>query len=338
MEMKRRVVVVGLGSIGRRHARLLCERSDVAVELCEPSVEALGLARSEIGDLPNFGSYDKALAASPDIVWLATPTQYHSAQAIAALQAGCHVFCEKPMADTVENALAIKRTADASGKVFNVGFMLHFMPAMERLRGLISDGALGEILHIHARVGTYITLVNSLSRYQAANQGSLFLDYAHQPDLFYWLTGRVPSSVSVKGFKGGSMELSSDPNVAIAVFEYAGSMIGTIHLNYVQMPQRHDYEIVGDKASASLDFETGEIRIGDRETKTVAIESFSYQRDDLYRRQINEFFATIEGVRAPETSAGDGLVSTAVCSAMLESYRKGGADVGLPGGLPSRSL
>ena len=164
----------------------------VMVEFCEPSIDALNLARKEIGALRHFESYDEALATLPDIVWLATPTQFHSSQSIAALRAGCHVFCEKPMADTVKNALAMKHAANASGKVLNVGFMLHFMPAMQRLRELISDGSLGDILHIHARVGTYITLLNSLSRYQAANQGSLFLDYAHQPDLFFWLTGKVP--------------------------------------------------------------------------------------------------------------------------------------------------
>lgn len=329
MEMKRRVVVVGLGSIGRRHARLLCERADIAVEVFEPSYEALSLARNEIGDLRNFDTYDEALATSPDIVWLATPTQFHSTQAIAALNAGCHVFCEKPMADTVENALAIKRAAEESGRVFNVGFMLHFMPAIQRLRELISDGSLGEILHIHARVGTYITLVNSLSRYQATNQGSLFLDYAHQPDLFYWLTGKIPTGVSVTGFEGGSMDLSSDPNVAIAVFEYAEKMIGTIHLNYVQMPQRHDYEIVGDKAWASLDFETGEIRIGDRENREVSVENYTYERDDLYRAQIDSFLKAVDGDRSPETSAADGLDSTKVGCASVESYQNGGVKVGI---------
>lgn len=329
MEMKRRVVVVGLGSIGRRHARLLNERTDVEVELCEPSVDALEIARKEIGDLRNFDTYDKARASSPDIIWLATPTQFHAEQAIAALDAGCHVFCEKPMADSVENAVAMKHAADASGRIFNIGFMLHFMPAMRRLRELVTSGTLGDIVHIHARVGTYITLVNSLSRYQAANQGSLFLDYAHQPDLFYWLTGKIPTSVLVSGFQSGSMELSSDPNVAIAAFDYPDAMIGTIHLNYVQMPQRHDYEIVGSKAWASLDFETGEIRIGTRATETVAIEHYTYERDDLYRAQIDSFLKAVDGQQQPETSAADGIVSTKICCASIESYRSGGVKIAI---------
>src|SRR6185369_13675398 len=192
---KKRVVVVGLGSIGRRHTRLLLERSDVTVEVVETNQEALDLAEKELGKLTNHDSFQSARQTGPDIVWLCTPTPLHAEQTIAALEAGAHVFCEKPMSDSLENARKMQLAAKKTGKVLNIGFMLHFMPAMIRLRELIRQQTLGNILHIHARVGTYITLVNSLSRYQANQKGSLFLDYAHQPDIFYWLTGQAPKSV-----------------------------------------------------------------------------------------------------------------------------------------------
>src|SRR5437764_461349 len=100
MEMIRRVVVVGLGSIGRRHVRLLCERPDVKVEVVDPSADAVQQARQELGSLPAHTSLEEALATGPDVVWLATPTALHAEQAMAALKAGSHVFCEKPMSDS----------------------------------------------------------------------------------------------------------------------------------------------------------------------------------------------------------------------------------------------
>ncbi|HEY8561621.1 MAG TPA: Gfo/Idh/MocA family oxidoreductase [Pyrinomonadaceae bacterium] len=323
LNAKIRLVVVGLGSIGRRHARLLVERADVTVETVEPDKQVLGIARREFGELPNYDSFEAALETRPAIVWLSTPTPLHAAQTIAALEAGAHVFCEKPMSDSLENARAMQAAAEKSGKTLNIGFMLHFMPAMIRLRELVRQGALGNVLHVHARVGTYITLVNSTSRYQATQRGSLFLDYAHQPDIFFWLTGMAPKSVSVTGFRAGEIELSSNPNVAIIVCEYDSPLVATLHLNYVQMPQRHDYEIVGDRAWAALDFETGEIKIGWRESQSVTKEFYEYERDDLYRAQIEAFFAAVEGRRAPETSGSDGLISTAVCEAALRSYESG---------------
>ncbi len=322
LDNKKRVIVVGLGSIGRRHTRLLLERNNLTVEVVEPNVEALNIAEKELGNLTNHQYFQTALETKPDIIWLCTPTHFHAEQTIAALAAEAHVFCEKPMSDSLENAQKMKEAAEKSGKVLNIGFMLHFMPAMLRLRELIQQNVLGNILHIHARIGTYITLVNSLSRYQATQQGSLFLDYAHQPDIFYWLIGKTPKNVSVTGFQAGEIELSSNPNVAIVVCEYDTPLVTTLHLNYVQMPQRHDYEIVGDKGWASLDFETGEIKIGLREEQSIQTEFYKYVRDDLYRAQISAFLDAVDGKRTPETSATDGLVSTAVCEAAIKSFQQ----------------
>lgn len=320
---KFRVVVVGLGSIGRRHARLLLERDELVVEVVETNQSALEIIENELGKLENYSSFETALKTRPDIIWLCTPTQFHAEQTIVALESGTHVFCEKPMSDSLENARKMKKASDSSGKVLNIGYMLHFLPAMIRLRELIQNKTLGNILHIHARVGTYITLVNSLSRYQAHQTGSLFLDYSHQPDIFYWLTGETPKTVFVTAFQAGEIELSSNPNVAIIVCEYESRLVSTLHLNYVQMPQRHDYEITGDKAWAALDFETGEIKIGLREEQEVLTENYKYERDDLYRAQITAFLEAVKGKLQPETSAADGLVSIAVCDATLKAFQNG---------------
>lgn len=320
---KPRVVVVGLGSIGRRHTRLLLERNDLKVEVVEINRQAFEIAEKELGKLKSHESFETALKAQPDFIWLCTPTQFHAAQTVSALESNIHVFCEKPMSDSLENALKMKAAADQSGRVLNIGYMLHFLPAMIRLRELIQSQTLGNILHIHARVGTYITLVNSLSRYQSHQVGSLFLDYSHQPDIFYWLTGQIPKTVTISGFQAGEIELSSNPNVAIIVCEYETPLVSTLHLNYVQMPQRHDYEIIGDKGWASLDFETGEIKIGLRAEQKTMTENHKYERDDLYRAQIAAFLDAVNGKRPAETSAAAGIVSTAVCEAAVTSFQTG---------------
>lgn len=89
------------------------------------------------------------------------------------------------------------------------------------------------------------------------------------------------------------------------------------------MPQRHDYEIVGDKGWAALDFETGEIKIGLRIEQSITKESYGYERDDLYRAQIEAFLSAVAGKRKPETSATEGIVSTAVCEASIASSQTG---------------
>ena len=319
----RRVVLAGLGSIGRRHARLLRERAGIVLEVVEPDPTALAAAEQALGPLRSHPDFAAALATAPDVVWIATPTALHAAQAIAALEAGAHVFCEKPMSGSVESALRMRQAADRARTVFNVGFYLHFWYGMERMKQFLQAGAAGRVLHAHARVGSYATLVNSASRYQAVQPGSLFFDYAHQPDLFYWLLGRAPDTVWAAGFQGGGMELGSSPNVADMVCEYSGGLIATVHLNYVQLPERHAYEITGDRGWIEADFFGGWIRYGSRDRATAETESFVQQRDDIFRAEHDAFFAAVDGLRAPETSAADGLVSTAVCEAAVQSWQSG---------------
>jgi predicted dehydrogenase len=321
MALKKRVVVVGLGSIGRRHTRLLLERDDVTVEVIEPRPEALASVRKELGDLPSHRSFEAMLETTPDVVWIATPTPLHAAQSIAALNAGAHVFCEKPMTDSLAEAIRVKEVADRSTKKFDVGFYLHFWPVMVALKDLISRGVLGQVLHAHARVGTYITLVNSASRYQAHQNGSLFWDYSHQPDLFYWLLGKTPKVVQVSAFQGGSLDLSSNPNVAAVTCEYESPLISTIHLNYVQMPERDHYEIFGDEAWAFIDWDEAIMKIGTRKNQNVETKEYPVVRDNMFRAEHQAFFDTVNGTRSPETSQADGLVSTAICEAAIESWK-----------------
>ncbi|MEO7652991.1 MAG: Gfo/Idh/MocA family oxidoreductase, partial [Bryobacteraceae bacterium] len=183
------------------------------------------------------------------------------------------------------------------------------------------EGELGNVLHVHARVGTYITLMNSGSRYQEYNPGSLFLDYSHQPDMFLWLLGRAPSAISVSAFQGGELELTSNPNVAVIVYEYDSPLIATLHLNYVQMPQCHDYEIVGDRGWAQASFPSGRVTIGRRSDQSVREEILGHGPDDLYRSEHDAFFLAVDSGAAPETSAADGVISTSICEASIEAWR-----------------
>lgn len=321
MAVGRRTVVVGAGSIGKRHIRLLRERKGAQVEVVEPNPDVLASLQAEFGALVVHDSFEAMLDTHPEIVWLASPTALHAVQSIAALNAGAHVFCEKPMAYTVEEARNVGEVVARSSRIFNVGFYLHFSTGLLLLKEMIERGDLGSLLHIRAHVGSYITLVNSISRYQARHAGTLFFDYSHQPDLFYWLTKKMPVTLKVYGFCGGDMQLRADPNVADVICEYDSQLITHVHLNYTQMPERHTYEVIGDEGWALLDFNEGLLLVGNRSQQTVQTKTFRQERDDIFRAEHNAFFDAVDGKRPPETSAADGLISTMICAAALESYR-----------------
>lgn len=320
--VRRRVLVVGLGSIGRRHARLLAERPDLAVEVCEPAADALAKARSELGPLTLQPDFESALATRPDLVVIATPHDLHARQGIAAMRAGAHVFCEKPLCVDRDEAARLIAGARETGRQLGVGFQLHFHPGVLRVRELMRAGVIGNVAHLHMRVGSYITLRNSASRYQQSLPGSLLLDYAHQPDLAIWLLGLLPAGVTLAAVQAGELPLSSQPNVLALTLDYDRPLLATVHLNYLQMPQRHEWEIVGDKGWIVMDADGGTIRLGLRETEAETVETVAVDRDAIYRREHQAFIDCLDGLGPPESTAETAARSVELFAMAMQSMRE----------------
>lgn len=321
MEM-RRVVVVGCGSIGQRHARLLAARGDIALELCELEPEQLAKTRETVGPVPTYDSFERALESRPDAVLIATPIPAHAPQVIGALEAGAHVLCEKPLCDTVANARSILKAVERSSGVFSVGFVLHFHPAMQRVKELIDAGCLGRVLQVHWHIGAYLTLMSSVSRHQAELEGALLLDYAHQPDLLYWWLGEVPTAVYAAARQGGELPLQSNPNIMAITLEYEAPLLATINLNYVQHPSRSSCEISGDEGWLAVDMEAGRLLVGRRRDESVIEEDFSVERDFIYVEEQEAFFAAVDGKRTPESPAVEALVSMQTIEAAMVAWKE----------------
>jgi predicted dehydrogenase len=128
---KIRVLVVGLGNMGTSHARAYqaVEGFEIA-GLCSRGIEERTDLKAEFPGIPLYADYAEALAASkPDAVSIATWPDTHAAYARMALEASCHVFIEKPLADTVAEAEDIARLAKAKGRKIVIGYILRVHPS-----------------------------------------------------------------------------------------------------------------------------------------------------------------------------------------------------------------
>lgn len=316
-----RIVIVGCGSIGLRHARVLAARNDVAVELCEPNAERLTAACRKIGGLVAHNDFDAMLATRPAMIVVATPHSLHARQAVTALRAGVHVLCEKPMSDNLSDAERMLLVAEQSGCLLEIGFTLRFHPAMLRIKNLIDAGELGRIVHIHWHVGAFNTLANSVSRHQATQFGSLMMDYSHQSDLIGWWLQMTPSSVYALGCTCERLPLAVNPNAMAVAIEYGGRALATINLNYVQHPQQCICEIIGDQAWLTFDLETAMMRIGRRNESTVTEEMFSIERDQLFRAEHDAFIKAARGTGPAESPPDGAIRSMRIVDAAIRSMQ-----------------
>ncbi len=129
-----RVLVVGLGTMGTSHARAYRAIDGFELAgLCTSRAAERHDLDAEFRDVPRFERYDEALATlRPDAVAICTYTEHHAAMALQAIEAGAHVFCEKPLADTLEAAKRVVSAARASGKALLVGYILRVHPSWSR--------------------------------------------------------------------------------------------------------------------------------------------------------------------------------------------------------------
>jgi predicted dehydrogenase len=129
-----RVIVVGCGTMGASHARAYARLEGFEiVGLVDRSPEKANTLSKELGNVPTHASFDDACTAlHPDAVAICTYPATHRELTMKALQAGLHVFVEKPLATTVEDAEAIALLADQSGKKVVVGYILRHHPAWQR--------------------------------------------------------------------------------------------------------------------------------------------------------------------------------------------------------------
>lgn len=311
-----KALVVGTGSIGLRHLRLLGEVEELTVEVCDTRAEGLAEAAQVSPDARAWTNYEDALTSSPDLVFIATPPSSHPIVAAAALEAGAHVFCEKPMAGDLEGARRMVEAQERTGRLLNVGFVQRFMPELQAVHRMIQEGAIGTIGYARFSIGSYLTLQLSRSRHQRDIYAAAVLDYVYGFDTFWWIFGSLPTQIYGRGIQVGSMPLSSNPNLVSAILEYGSDRLAEIHIDYLSYPQQGSYSFQGDLGFLNLDMTTHQLEHGDRESGRQIVERFAYERDDLMRRQRDHFLQAVEKGQGVNTPAADALPSS-ICVEML---------------------
>ncbi|WP_349407501.1 Gfo/Idh/MocA family oxidoreductase [Pseudalkalibacillus sp. SCS-8] len=149
MKKKVRVAIIGAGAIAEGvHIPnyLKCEEKVELVAVCDVIEEKAKALAQKVNIPYAFSSYEEMFkSVEIDAVSICTPNKFHYPATIAALNAGCHVLCEKPPAMTVEEATEMAETAEKVGKILTYGFHFRHAPEVEALKRFTEQGELGEI-------------------------------------------------------------------------------------------------------------------------------------------------------------------------------------------------
>ncbi len=209
MARKLRVAQIGFGSIGRVHAQQYGDQPDcqlVAVaDICPAQFRDLKETLAREGEpLPQVNTYtsyqEMIRREKPDMVDICLPTDLHEEVSVQAMQAGCHVLCEKPMARTVKEADHMMAVARETGRKLMIAQCLRFDPGYEAFRKAHLSGKYGKLLRLSAvRLSGFPNRKPVNWYVEARRSGGAILDlHLHDTDFFLSLLG-LPQAVSATG-------------------------------------------------------------------------------------------------------------------------------------------
>ena len=275
-------------------------------------------------------SIEEALGAGRnpvDAVYVSTTNERHAAGVHAAVGAGCHVLCEKPLATSLDQARAMVDAAAGAGVVMATNHHLRNSPVIRALRGLVADGALGRVLGV--RVAHTSLLPERLRGWRLGSEAGagVVLDLTvHDVDTVRFVTGMEVLEVAAVGVAQG---MSGSDAVAVA-----GRLSGpdhadaTLHLHdaFTTPHARTAFEVFGTTASALAtdamsQTPDGEVVLRRADAEDVLVDVG--ERENLYVRGLRAFAEAVAGHGDPPCTGEDGVRSLAVALAVAESLVTG---------------
>jgi myo-inositol 2-dehydrogenase/D-chiro-inositol 1-dehydrogenase len=250
-----RLGLIGLGRIGAFHAQTLSDLAAVDSLVVTDAVPAVTKEVAHRVGAEPADSVAELLGAGVDGVLVAAATDTHPELVLAAVGAGLPVFCEKPLARAVTDAVAVAGRVQDSGVAVQVGYPRRFDPAFLAARAAVETGELGEL---HTVRSTTLDPAPPPAAYLAGS-GGIFRDCAvHDFDAVRWVTGREVVEVYATGSDRGDplFTETGDVHTAAAILTFDDGTLGVIS-NSRGNPRGYDVRLelhgTADSAAAGLD-------------------------------------------------------------------------------------
>ena len=234
------IALLGCGMWGRNIARNL-SRLEALAAVCDSDHDRAVNFASQFDTAPR--SYDDILADSAiNGIMLATNAGTHKALAIQALEAGKHVYIEKPMALTLGDATIIDEAAKSTGQHVMVGHLIRYHPAFITLQEQIKSGAIGKIKHIQA---------NRLAMGRIRNTESVLFDLCpHDLSLILAIAGEMPQSVICYGVSHISANVVDILSTGLG---FANGVSAQMQTSWLSPYKEHRFTVTGETGSLVFD-------------------------------------------------------------------------------------
>ena len=299
---KVRIGILGLGNMGKFHAGYLAQKKVENCELTAVATSSETKAQSYPGVAHFRDNLELIQSGQVDAVIIATPHYSHTTLGIAALEQGLHVMVEKPISVHKADCQRLLDAHTDKSRIFAAMFQLRAEPRYQRLKKLITEGELGEIVRVSwiitdwFRTEAYFASGGWRATWRGEGGGALLNQCPHQLDLMQWLCG-MPTRI--RGFCqfGRYHDIEVEDNVTV-YFDYPNGATGVFITSTGEAPGTNRFEIAGDRGKVVI--EQGKLLFTRNETPMCQFSKTAktgFARPDLWNIEI-----PVENAPAPHAT------------------------------------
>ena len=326
-----RVLVVGLGSIGRRHltlARELLPDADIRVLRRFPNAmsppEASGV----------FSSLSDALAFAPQLSIVANPAPFHLPVSMALAENGSHLLVEKPLSHSSDGIAQLIYLTNHRGLRLQLAYNLRFLPSLVFFRKFVQEGGVGEIHTVRCEVGQYLPSWRPGQDYrqtvsaQRALGGGVLLELSHELDYLRWIFGDV-AWVEAALMRQGKLEIDVEDSAHLLLGFAAPTgcaPVASLTLDFIRRDTTRYCLALGSEGSIRWDGISGKVMhyAADRGEWCEVFSPSSLDRNDTFRRQLVNMLSGISSGEPPPIGGTDGQAVMSLIDAARLSDKEGG--------------
>lgn len=328
-----KILIVGLGSIGLRHLKILSnlyEKADIRVFRHRKSKVKIKLFRNKV-----IYNFNEILQFHPQIAVICSPAPFHINMATKLAKMGCHLFIEKPLSINSKNIDKLLYLRNYHNLISHVGYNLRFDSSLNKYREFIHSQIIGEVYSIRIEVGNYLPKwrPNKYYRDTVSSQkklgGGVLLELSHEIDYLQWIFGKI-TNIRANLKKHSQLQIDVEDtaylNANIKSKLTNCYITANLILDFIRHDPQRSCTAIGEKGSLKWDALKGTVYLWGSKNKIwkLLFKRGKKDNDITYKRQWRYFFSKVKSNTQSEISIEDGLSVLKVIEAARSSDKKMG--------------
>ena len=321
-----KVLLVGLGSIGSRHLRLIKQL------LPSANICVLRHLKNNVYNESNLlvvTEIEEAIQFKPDIAIICNPSSQHVSIAQKLADAKVHLLIEKPISNETKGVSELLATCKKNKVVLQIGYNLRFYASLIEFKKRIDNRSIGKLLSFRCEVGSYLPSWRPNCDYKDSVSakkelgGGVLLELSHEIDYINWIFGPIEWIIASLG-KQSNLEIDVDDFALLILGLHSDKekleIKGTINMNFFRRDSIRECVAIGSEGTLKWDGIVGQVwRFDAIKNKWITEFRESIKADDSYREELKHFLESINEKRYSITSGEESLEVLRIVEAARES-------------------